>query len=236
MAMKKKVLNQSSEYWNDFEGELSAYYHFIWNDTKSIQNFIFNEKEFICRYKILAIKYGIAVPINDIDFKSKQNLFSSLYELNEKKFYPTKLFINVKEQKPHKIISINPLLSLSESHSKFSSHGSIPFRVELLKKEKEIKLLCYIDNDAFNLKLTNKKNDDFGYYIDNSELAYLNTPRLNSYLKSLKALCNDFKMDIFKFEDLGLDNITEDGILFDNEIIYYEDISHLFPPEYQIVK
>ena len=97
---------------------------------------------------------------------------------------------------------------MSEASLKFSSHGSVPFRIELFKKEKEIKLLCYLDSDIFNLELNNKKSRKFGCNIDNSDLAYLNTPRLNSYLKNLKNLCNEFKMDNFKFEDLGFNILT----------------------------
>ena len=47
MITRKKTTNRSSEYWDDFEGELSVYYSFIWNNYESIKYFISNEKEFI---------------------------------------------------------------------------------------------------------------------------------------------------------------------------------------------
>jgi hypothetical protein len=236
MVKKKEKVNKSSNYWCDFEGELSVYYSFVWNNYESIDYFVSNEKEFISKYKLLAIKYGIAIPLEDATRTPQNSSFLSLYNQNGKFFYPTNLFIDVQDEKPYKIISIDPILSLSESDLKFSSDGSIPFRIELFKKETEIQLLCYIENDIFNLELNNKKSRNFGCSIDNSDLAYLNTPRLNSYLKGLKNLCNEFKVNLFKFENLGLEDYTEDGVLFNNEIVCYEDVSDLLPPKNQIVK
>lgn len=237
---KKYSTNQTSDYWVDFEGELSVYYHFVWNELDSIAYFLSNEKEFVEGFTYIAQKYGIAVPINNIDhFIASNCSFYSLYQKGDRHFYPTDIFTNVDDEKPQRLISVNPLLSLSESQLKVNSHGSIPFRVEIFKKTEEIKLLCYLDNDIFNKTLYNKKVyalTKSTIPIDNSELAYLNTPRLNSYLRELKKLCAEFKMNSFEFENLGLANFSENGVLFDDELIYYEDISDILLAKHRIVK
>jgi hypothetical protein len=237
---KKYFANKPSDYWGDFEGDLSVYYHFVWNEPDSMAYFLSNEKEFAERFIYIAQKYGIAVPINGIDYFIASNCsFYSLYEKGDKHFYPSDIFTNVEDEKPQRLISVDPLLSLSESELKSSSHGSIPFRVEIFKRTKEIKVLCYLDNDIFNKRLYNKKVYDLTkstLSIDNSELAYLNTPRLNSYLRELKKLCAEFKMNVFEFEDLGLEDFSENGVLLGNEVIYYEDIVDILLPKHQIVK
>jgi len=67
-------------------------------------------------------------------------------------------------------------------------------------------------------------------------LAYLNTPRLNNYLRELKKLCAEFKMNVFEFEDLGLNDFSENGVLLDNELVYYEDIADILLAKHQILK
>ncbi len=109
-------------------------------------------------------------------------------------------------------------------------------------REYETELICYIDNDIFNLWIDNKKTKrdpnigGKGFWVDNSELAYLNTPRLNSFLRDLKKLCFDYGANKFEFENLGLNDFSEDGVLFDGEVIYYEDTVGLLMPHQKIVK
>lgn len=75
--------------------------------------------------------------------------------------------------------------------------------------------------------------------IDNSELAYLNAPRLNSFLRELKKLCLFYRAE-FMFENL-IDKdsnkpywINENGILINGEIIYYEDIVEMLDEKYRV--
>lgn len=61
--------------------------------------------------------------------------------------------------------------------------------------------------------------------VDNKQLAYLNTPRFNSYLRDIKLVLRKFGTDlIMDIEDNISDTITDDGILLDGRIIYQEDI------------
>ncbi|WP_375604933.1 hypothetical protein [Flavobacterium davisii] len=225
--------SNSSIYWTDFEGNLSVYYHFIWDELGSHREII----NFIKGYIEIAVKYKIAVPVNDLNDLVIQSM--SLYPLYQKDnnnyYYPTYLFINPNDKIAQKIISINPLIPIENSFEKSSSHGSIPIRVELLKREDKLELLCYLDNDVFNLGLENNKCREFEYPVDNSELAYLNTPRLNSFLRDLKKLCFEYGATEFEFENLGLNDFCEDGVMFNGEVIYYEDIVDLLEPHHRIV-
>lgn len=226
-----KVSN-SSVYWTDFEGDLSVYYHFVWDDFGSPVEMM----NFIKGYVDIAVKYKIAVPINDLnDFVIKSMSLYPLYQKDNKYYYPTYLFVNPADKIVQKIISIDPLISIENSFKKSSSHGSIPIRVELLRRENKLKLMCYLDNDVFNLGLENKKCREFDYPVDNSELAYLNTPRLNSFLRDLKKLCFEYGATKFDFENLGLIDFSEDGVMFNGEVIYYEDIVDMLAPHQRIV-
>ncbi|MDR7212129.1 hypothetical protein [Flavobacterium piscis] len=70
--------------------------------------------------------------------------------------------------------------------------------------------------------------------IDNSELAYLNTPRFNSFLRDIKKL-NKFCGRKLKFEGSD-ENVNDNGILLDEQIIYYEDIYKSLPDPYKYKK
>lgn len=75
------------------------------------------------------------------------------------------------------------------------------------------------------------------YGVNNSELAYLNTPRFNSFFRDFKKLCLSYggefsyEIEIYETEDL----VSPDGILINNEIIYYEDIVDMLDEKYRIV-
>ncbi|KPH14715.1 hypothetical protein [Chryseobacterium sp. ERMR1:04] len=85
-------------------------------------------------------------------------------------------------------------------------------------------------SDAFFDELS---NDNSNVIIDNSETAYLNTPRFNSFLRDFIILCFEYGATDLEFDDLEYENISEQGILFGNEIVYYEDIYDLLPEEHK---
>ncbi|RRJ86918.1 hypothetical protein EG240_15650 [Paenimyroides tangerinum] len=245
----------SSKYWTDFESELSAYYHLIWLGETSINDFIINEVNFIKKYMLLTYKYGLVTPINGNeqnllsgyqDYKlsnenkgiSGSNLMNYLYNNNQKidLVYPSKIFTDVNDKLPKKLIGVDPVTELNADIFLHDSYWKFPLRVELWKKENKIEVVLNLDNDIFNLGLENKKCREFEFPVDNSDLAYLNTPRLNSFLRDLKKLCFEYGATDFEFEDLGLNDFTENGVLFDNEIVYYEDIVDILEPYQRIVK
>lgn len=252
-----KVEN-SSKYWMDFEGELSVYYHLKWIGEVSINRFTFKKLKFIKEYVSITHKYGLAVPINYneqnllsdyLDYKQKNeaigirgsNLMSYLYSRNQEinLVYSSKIFTDVNDTLPKDIICIDPYLELKDIGTIYMGYGARPLRIELLKSENKIEVVLNLDNDIFNSWIDNKKTKrdpeigGKGYWVDNSDLAYLNTPRFNSFLRDLKKLCFEYGATDFEFEDLGLNDFTENGVLFNDEVLFYEDIYDLLPEEHK---
>ncbi len=258
--MKKfdiKVEN-SSDYWSDFEGESCVYGFFRWSNSNSL-SFPFDKiVSFTWDYIILSQKFGISIPVKSFEnifhfereyfqFKNKlednreHNPLLFIQTLNDLWLFPTVLFTN-SIKKPEKIVCIDPFLNLNEVDKYISQSSSMPLKVALDIGSKEVKLYYYLDNDIFNSWIDNKKTKrdpeigGRGCWVDNSDLAYLNTPRLNSFLRDLKKLCFEYGANEFEFENLGLNDFSEDGVMFNGEVVYYEDIVHLLEPHHRIVK
>ncbi|QYS85508.1 hypothetical protein JJC03_09765 [Flavobacterium oreochromis] len=127
--MKKDDNNveDTVRYWSDFEGELSVYYHFIWETFDSQTELL----SFISNYIKISEKYKIAVPINGLSSLDIQSItLYPLYQIGSNYYYPTYLFVNTKDDIAQKIISIDPLIAIENSFDKLNSHGSIPVRIE----------------------------------------------------------------------------------------------------------
>lgn len=82
----------------------------------------------------------------------------------------------------------------------------------------------------YNRKISNLNRDAINNYkTDNYELALLNAPRFNSFLRDFRELCVDFgascSFDIFR-EDKQL---CDQGIVIDSELLFLEDISDILP-------
>ncbi|MFK7031009.1 hypothetical protein [Flavobacterium oreochromis] len=257
----KKVLNikvnNPSAYWFDFEGELSIYYHIKWCGKIAVNKLISNELLFFQKYVTLCNKYGFAIPLNCDEsnlvelYKQEKNknevhgisawyFMFYMYKYGEALVYPSKLFTEVTDKSFKNIVNIDPIFELQNLEDKNISFAP-PVRIELREKLEEIVLTCYLDNDAFNSWIDNKKTKrdpnigGKGCWVDNSDLAYLNTPRLNSFLRDLKKLCFECGASEFEFENLGLNDFCEDGVMFDGKVVYYEDIVDLLEPYQRIV-
>lgn len=248
-----KVENPS-EYWSDFEGELSVYGFMRWRGNKSLELFFDKIISFVWDYICLSNNYGIATSVKK--FKNIQT-FESEYELYKSKFddirhhnpllfihtyndawvFPSILFTNI-ENKSQKIVSIDPILKLDDLKGKYTCP---PIKIALDIGLKGVQLHYFLDNDLFNFWIDNNKTKrdpeigGKGCWVDNSDLAYLNTPRLNSFLRDLKKLCFEYGATEFEFENLGLNDFCEDGVMFNGEVIYYEDIVDLLEPHHRIV-
>lgn len=255
------TVENSSNYWSSYEGEMSAYYYIRWKEEENINKFFCNEDKFIDNYALLTYKYGIALPINYTKkylmhdfykFKIKEekrgiknlNPFSYLYSFKDTfhNIYPSALFVNMHDI-PKLVTNIDPYNLFSEfmnfDPNNCTSYQSPPFRIEFIKNENELAIISYIDNDIFNETIDNNKTKrdpevgGKGYWIDNSDLAYLNSTRLNSFIRDLKKLCFDFYATDFEFENSGLEYFTENGVSLGKEIIFYEDIYDLLPEKHK---
>jgi hypothetical protein len=250
-----KVKN-TFDYWSDFEGESSVYGFIKWDSKEAIEIFLDKIVLFAWNYKCLSDKFGIATsvkPLKSIDcieadyklYKDRfddiryHNPLTLMHTYNNTWVFPSILFTNIKER-AEIIVSIDPIIKLEEL--KDSQCACAPIKIALDIGLNGIQLYYYIDNDIFNLWIDNKKtkrDPEIGgknLWVDNSELAYLNTPRLNSFLRDLKKLCFEYGATGFEFENLGLNDFCEDGVMFNGEVIYYEDVVDLLLPEHRIVK
>ncbi|WBX98251.1 hypothetical protein [Chryseobacterium gambrini] len=248
MKIFNRVKN-SSKYWGDFESEYSSYYYLRWIGEDELNKFINNELDFFKKYILLTNKYGFALPVNC----NENNLVNSLaleksknqgygksswyfmfhiYQVGDNLIYPSDLFIDLNDKSFKTIVNIDPIIELKDDKAAHINYAP-PVNIELREKNNKIELIFYLDNDVFNSGLENKKCFEFEYPINNSDLAYLNTPRLNSFLRDLKILCFEFGASEFEFENLGLQDFNENGVFFNEEILFYEDIYDLLPEEHK---
>ncbi|MFT6337099.1 MAG: hypothetical protein ACJATI_003861 [Halioglobus sp.] len=103
--------------------------------------------------------------------------------------------------------------------------GFSPFQINIRSNF----LFNKIENKFFNG--TNLKSINA---IDNSVLARLNTPRFNSFLRSLKILLKDSDKSSLTFVNSEHPDLIKEGILLDGKLIYYEDIEDLLEDKYKI--
>jgi hypothetical protein len=178
---------------------------------------------------------------------------SFLYFYRNLFLYPSLLFVKIDNHIfSKKIYDIKFLTSINNFEENNISASGMPIRIRFYKNRiNEASIVLDFCTDLFFPKLNfgNKKvkkwteNEEIkNNGIDNSELAYLNTTRLNSFLRDLKNMCFEFGSSSVEFNDpeSNYPNHTkcfsENGVLFDDEIIYYEDIYDLLPEEYRCNK
>ncbi len=248
-------VNNSSVYWSDFEGETSVYGFIKWVNKESLELFFDKIVSFSWDYICLSTRMGIAMPVKlfeSIDiFETEYNLYKSKYDdvryhnpllfmhtYNGAWVFPSILFTDINKS-AERIVSIDSIVKLKDLKNQYTN---APVKVALDIGVNGVRLYYYLTNDIFNSWIDNKKTKGDpeiggkGCWVDNSELAYLNTPRLNSFLRDLKKLCFEYGATEFEFEDLGLNDFCADGVLFNGEVVYYEDIVDILQPHQRIVK
>lgn len=95
-------------------------------------------------------------------------------------------------------------------------------------------------NAFFSVLETRNRNGD-QIFIDNSELAYLNTTRLNSYIRDLTILIFEFCDNEFAFSDEypiydknGKSKLyTGIYLIIKDEVLFYEDVYELLSEEHK---
>lgn len=244
--MNGDKINNTSEYWKEMDYDVSAF-NISWN-TKESQMFLEHKtSDFICSYILLTYKYGILLPhniteltnlkqvINEINVESESidssiwKKFNYLYSYNNNLLYHSLLFVQKGRYEKifaEKIVNADLLLTYEDILNMNDNFYAEPATIIFFKNY----FFLTFNADAFFDELS---NDNADILIDNSETAYLNTPRFNSFLRDFIILCFEYGATDVKFEKLHYENITEQGILFRNEIVYYEDIYDLLPEEHK---
>lgn len=252
----------SQNYWKN---DLFGVWGFYWSET-SMFKILENKLVFIEKYIKICIKYGINIPIdfcdgNDLD--SIKDLF--FYRLNktlnkDNEWYMLfKLYNN--GNMPHPIF---PCLLYIKNDKSILSNNYIGVeklttynQENITKKDfsELIKIWTYINVDNTNPTITFYLNtnaffSEFESYshsqgktilIDNSDLAYLNTTRFNSFIRDLTILFFEFGTKEFACDDL-IQEYDEKGnskhfrdifLLVKDEVLFYEDIYDLLPEEHK---
>ncbi|MDV7698685.1 hypothetical protein N6B72_17305 [Chryseobacterium soli] len=245
--MNSNKINNTSEYWAEMDFDVSSYC-ISWNTEKAKQYLEENEEDFIYRYVLVANKYGILLPHNiKIGESVREDVLNliktdkTIYSKDWINFRINNLYIYGKELLYHSNIYtqrnsiikleeiVNADLLISYQDIIVNNNNNIYAEPITVSFFKDLFFITFC-SDAFFAELNNNNSDEI---IDNSETAYLNTPRFNSFLRDFIILCFEYGATDFEFDDLEYENISEQGILFDNGIVYYEDIYDSLPEEHK---
>ncbi|WP_288446744.1 hypothetical protein [Chryseobacterium culicis] len=246
----------SQNYWKN---DLFGVWGFYWSE-KNMFKILENKLVFIEKYIKICIKYGINIPIDFCDSNNLdivKDLF--FYRLNktltkDKEWYMLfKLYNN-----GNMLYPIFPCLLYIKNDKNIFSDNYIgveeltTYNQENITKKnfsELIKIWTYINVDDTNPTITFYLNtnaffselESYSYeqgktiLIDNSDLAYLNTTRFNSFIRDLTILFFEFGADEFDFSDeKGISELYDDIYLkIKGEVVFYEDIYDLLPEEHK---
>ncbi len=227
----------SNQYWKYGEAVCGWGYFFI--DNSKIMN---NQSEFLFKIFSLAFKYGINMP--NCEYGISGNKL--------KEFIDSKLPLDYNN---NWLNLVKYYYSESDSAhiyktylSEYESEGGINLK---LKNNEEQQLFTLFENltskDEYCIYFELKSNcffntidkvyiDNIPQIIDNTRLAFLNTPRINSYLRGLSYLMFEYGA---KFEEFSNYNEGEDSssiqfkdskITIKEEILFQEDINMNIEP------
>ncbi len=247
MSVDLKVKN-SSDYWY-YHDEWDVAYWYFEGLKKGMEK---DSEGFFYKYLSLTRKYQILVPTVDLlkeelDIENLYEYYLSIcdehrsthlnwiYVVNNI-ILPIALFVKIDGEIVKKeVLDVNELVFLDEIGLSVGKTFEGP--INFSHYDDIGAIYISIQNDALFPSLSNRKvwNDFDNNSIDNSELAYLNAPRFNSFLRDLKKLCVSYggtlEFDIWDEKE----SVSKHGILFDGEVIYYEDIVDLLEEKYRIV-
>ncbi|MCO7224372.1 hypothetical protein [Pleionea sp. CnH1-48] len=213
-------------------------------------------ESFFRKFHSLTKKYQILTPVVDF-YLEKLNIKDAFEHLNngylatgefnlldlykgpfiKDRAFPSTLFVKNKGKIEKKnIVDAPRLIEVEDIGNESYSYFEEPL---CLLHTKDCMAL-YIKSDVFLQEFWNKKlkyssnSELHTHYVDNSDLAYLNTPRFNSFLRDFKKLMRSYGGTFST--DLLTEYTSESGILLGNEVVYYEDIVELIDKSHQVVE
>lgn len=244
--MKPLKVKNTSDFWYFHDEYDFGEWYFPENKSNGKDDFV----QFMKSYISLTNKYGMLISLSNDKNYIPDTGISGLYETNCKGLYKnlfiSKLFIKIdneivlKEIKDFRELNSidNNIEDLGiDSIIKNISNNSIKYQIP--------SSYIVVKTDALSEKISFNSTDELKYTdellvrkgslygIDNSELAYLNTPRFNSFLRDLGKLYESFGSKIV-FDSKNPET-SEYGILLGGDIVYYEDIVDILEEEYRIV-
>lgn len=247
----KKEIDNPLDHWKGFEDY--ALWYFYWDAKDAVEYLNIYKETFYRKYIELTKKWGILIPTLEF-FKQELNIqdvasvalnkgdqggmarwlrLSSMYILESKNViaYPTLMFIKDSggEIKSRVLVDVNRMLEVN-----YIDDQGLDELVKIWVSVNDSAACIYVilRSNAFYSSVWNKNARN---YVDNYELALLNTPRFNSFLRDLKNLCFEFKATNSKFDNCLLEHEqNQNGILLQNEIIFYEDVAGMIPNDFRI--
>jgi len=245
-------VEKSNLYW---AAQHSAVWGFYWS-LESRRLLLDRKHDFLKTYIKVCVKYGICVPVDYLSGKTVDQIMASCLEridderdwyiLNNlylKPGYKTPLFPCMMYKKDDDAIhgdfyvNVSPLSNFdNEEEQKLNPYINDFCKVWSFRKtdNSEQSILFYLETDAFFNELSNHSLVDD---IDNSDLAYYNTPRLNSFIRDVSILFFEYGA-----QSMAIDNLCEfvengrksryllnNFLLVGGELIFYEDIYSLLP-------
>lgn len=255
-------IENPSDYWYYHE-EGDKVWWFFEDFERNNNSFEFYKKYYLLTKKYRILNPLIGYSINNLDtFKGMSEYINEFVEkdekfwlgyfyfskkINEYSIYPSTLFVKTSSEISKKnIIDVNKLNDFDKLKDKNFNHDEVVYIAERGNKidsQSINDIHIYIKNDVFFSFLYNRKTcQSYNELIkkngvDNSCLAYLNTPRFNSFFRDFKKLCLSYgakfscEISVYETQDL----VSPDGIFINGEIIYYEEIVDLLDEKYRIV-
>lgn len=252
MVIKK--ISNVSKFWKEIDSDIPSY-HIAFAIGNSSSKKILNENiaSFLHDYILITLKYGILIPIRLISnsisninieieriLKMQENVnmefcFNQLYLLNDDCIYSCLLYTQRDDGiiKIENIVNTDLLYTYTDILKGKDAYGEA-VKIYFLNNEFHI----FNASDALLFSLFNTKtNFDT---IDNSDTAYLNTTRYNSFLRDFLLLCYKYGATEVLYDNFddsrsnnGIEHYSKKGILCNNEIIYYENVYDLIPVKYR---
>jgi len=221
-------------YWWDFEQSSS------WNFTLNKHFLVENKDSFLDKFISIGVKYGIIIPAIDPNY----NLVEGVNLLKRKVLEETEISFRTLFYRPFFDVETNRSSIKSDMYinseknismkrfDKYSNSFNL-FDIQIVDK---FRLLFY--TDAFFSELHNRKVNFKS--VSNKELIYLNTTRLNSYVRDLLVLMLQYE-SVFDFEngfetiDVGNKSIyfKDMFLLVNDEVLFYEDVYDLLADEHK---
>lgn len=231
--------NISNKYWMD--GELYAAWGYYFKDSSCLKD---NIKLFIDNYLAITLKYGINLPsLVDQDKTFDLSYLKEKYIESDKAL--TNLLLNkVYSDNLDQYITTSLIFFRNDKEEIVGTiYKELEFFTKIAQTDKILLKSYYIGlrTNAFFSVLEGWNDNGQQILIDNSELAYLNTTRLNSYIRDLTILMFEFCDNEFAFSDenpiYDKNGRSElyDGIylLVKGEVLFYEDVYELLPDEHK---
>jgi hypothetical protein len=244
----------STKYWT---GEhFYGTWDMIWETIHSQDFFYENRFFFLKKYYSLTHKYGILLPtldffketnkiedvVNYIYLKPDEGGMAKWFRLRSMYFvdflntvvYPSLIFLydDFGHIKREILVDVHKTTSINNIDTKWLDE---PLYVSASVNNRIIALEIALRSNIFFEDVPYYNEDEKKMeWADNSELAYLNTTRLNSFIREFKNLCFEFgATTLTHYPQRGDIDVSENGVLIKKEIIYYEDIYDLLPNEHK---